>query len=43
MNKQKKSYIVVPYYSGLSENIKNIGRKFGVQVYFKGGTPSRNS
>ena len=37
MNNQK-SYIVVPYYSGLSESIKNIGRKFGVQVYFKGGT-----
>ena len=33
-NNQKKSHIVVPYYSGLSESIKNIGRKFGVQVYF---------
>ena len=29
-NTQKKSYIVVPYYSGLSESIKNIGKKFGV-------------
>ena len=38
MNNQKKPYIVVPYYSGLSESIKNTGRKFGVQVYFKGGT-----
>ena len=35
MNNQKKSYIVVPYYSGLCESID---RKFGVQVYFKGGT-----
>ena len=26
-NKQKKTHIVVPYYSGLSESIKNIGRK----------------
>ena len=42
MNKQKKSNIVVPYYSGLSESIKNIGRKFGVHVYFKGGTTIKN-
>ena len=42
MNNQKKTYIVVPYYSGLSESIKNIGRKFGVQVYFKGGTTFKN-
>ena len=41
-NNQKKSYIVVPYYSGLSESIKNIGRKFEVQVYFKGGTTIKN-
>ena len=38
----KKSYIVVPYYSGFSESIKNIGSKFGVQVYFKGGTTIKN-
>ena len=42
MNNQKKSYIVVPYYSGLSESIKNISRKFGVQVYFKGSTTIKN-
>ena len=42
MNNQKKSYIVVLYYSGLSESIKNIGRKFGVKVYFKGGTTIKN-
>ena len=41
-NTQKKSYIVVPYYSGLSESIKNIGKKFGVQVYCKGGTTIKN-
>ena len=41
-NNQKKSYIVVPYYTRLSESIKNIGRKFGVQVYCKGGTTIKN-
>ena len=42
-NITQKSYIVVPYYAGLSENIQNIGRKFGVQVHCKGGTTSRTS
>ena len=42
MNNQNKSYIVVPYYIGLSESIKNIGSKYGVQVYFKGGTTIKN-
>ena len=37
-NITRRSYIVVPYYAGLSENIKNIGKKFGVQVPCKGGT-----
>ena len=37
-NITQRSYIVVPYYAGLSENIQNIGRKFGVQVHCKGGT-----
>ena len=41
-NQQKKSHIVEPYYSGLSESIRNIGRKFEVQVYFKGGTTIKN-
>ena len=41
-NNQKKSYIVVPYYSGLRESIKKIGSKYGVQVYFKGGTTIKN-
>ena len=38
----QKSFIVVPYYAGLSENIQNIGRKFGVQVHCKGGTTIKN-
>ena len=33
---------MVPYYSGQSESIKKIGSKYGVQVYFKGGTPIKN-
>ena len=41
-NNQKKSYIVVPYYSGLSESTKNIGSKYGVEVYFKGGSTIKN-
>ena len=31
-----------PYYGGLSESIKNIGRKFGVQGNCKGGTTIKN-
>ena len=34
----QKSYIVVPYYSGLSESIKKIGSKYGMKVYSKGCT-----
>ena len=41
-NITQKSFIVVPYYAGLSENIQNIGRKFGVQVHCKGGTTIKN-
>ena len=41
-NIQKKSYMVVPYYAGLSENIQNIGRKFGVKVHCNGGTTIKN-
>ena len=33
---------MVPYYSGLSESIKKIGSKYGIQVYFKGGTTIQN-
>ena len=41
-NIMQRSYMVVPYYAGLSENIQNIGRKFGVQVHCKGGTAIKN-
>ena len=30
-------YIVVPYIQGMSESCKNICRKHGVEMYFKGG------
>ena len=33
---------MVPYYSGLSKSVKKIGSKYGVQVYFKGGTTIKN-
>ena len=33
----KKSYMVLPYVKGLSESIKNVGKKHGIQIYFKGG------
>ena len=32
-----KPHIVVPYIKGLSESCKNICRKCGIQMYFKGG------
>ena len=41
-NITQRSCMVVPYYGGLSESIKNIGRKFGVQVHCKGGTTIKN-
>ena len=33
----RRSYITVPYMKGLSESIKNICKRYGIQVYFKGG------
>ena len=33
----KRNYMVVPYTKGLSESIKNVCKKYGIQVYFKGG------
>ena len=33
----KRNYIVVPYTKGLSESIKTLCKKYGIQVYFKGG------
>ena len=35
-------YMVVPYHQGLSESIKKSCKKFGVQVYFKGGQTIKN-
>ena len=32
-----RPYMVIPYVKGLSEGIKNVCRKHGVQVYCKGG------
>ena len=34
----KTSYIVVPYTKGLTESIKIFCKKYGRQVYFKGGS-----
>ena len=34
---QPNPYMVVPYYKGLSENLKGTCKKYGVQVHFKGG------
>ena len=38
----KKSYIVVPYMKGLGETCKNICRRYGVEVYFRGGNTIRD-
>ena len=32
-----RSHITVPFDEGLSETIKNIGKKYGIQVHFKSG------
>ena len=36
-HQHQNPYIVVPYYKGLSESLKRTCKKYGVQVYFKGG------
>ena len=41
-NNTPKPYITVPYYKGLSENVKKKCSNYGVQVYFKGGTTIKN-
>ena len=33
----QKSDVVLPYVKGLSESMKNVGKKHGIQTYFKGG------
>ena len=34
-----RSHITVPYDEGLSETIKNIGKKYGIQVHSKVARP----
>ena len=41
-NNTKKSYIVVPYMKGLGETCRNICRRYGVEVYFRGGSTIRD-
>ena len=38
----RKPYMVIPYYRGLSESLKKICSRHGVQVYCKGGNTIRN-
>ena len=38
----QRPYIVVPYYQGLSESLKRMCNKYGVQVHFKGGVTIKN-
>ena len=41
-NTNKKRYMVVPCYRGLSESLKKVCSRHGVQVYFKGGKTIKN-
>ena len=41
-NNIPKPFITVPYYKGLSENVKKRCSNYGVQVYFRGGTTIKN-
>ena len=34
---KNRGHITVPYEEGLSETIKNIGKKYGIEVHFKSG------
>ena len=38
----RRSHIVIPYVPGMCESIKNIGKKYGVAVYFKGNRTLKN-
>ena len=33
----RRTYITVPYIKGLGESVKNTCKKYGIQVFFKGG------
>ena len=37
-----KPYVVVPYVQGMSESCKNMCRKHGVEMHFKGGQTIRS-
>ena len=41
-NNIQKTHMVIPYYKGISESLKNTCRKHGMQVYFKGGNTIKN-
>ena len=41
-NKNNKPYIVVPYMKDFEETCKNICRRHGVEVYFRGGSTIRD-
>ena len=34
---KRRTYITVPYIKGLDESVKNTCKKYGIQVFFKGG------
>ena len=38
----KKSYMVLPYVKGLSESMKNVGKKHGIQTYFRRGNTNKS-
>ena len=38
----RRTYITVPYSKGLSESFKNTCKKYGIQVYFRGGKTIKN-
>ena len=40
-NMNKRPYIMVPYMKGLSESCKNICRRHGIEMYFKGANTIR--
>ena len=42
-NNIQKPHMVIPYYKGISESLKNTCRKHGVQVYFEGAIQSKTS
>ena len=38
----KRSHIIIPYTPGICGSMKNIGRKYGIAVYFKGNRTLKN-